>query len=90
MFRQNCGPERLEIWANCLHISLITCHFFWLLPLDGFYFIFMRRVYCVTVKTKNLEHHKTLFLVFFFFTKTITEKIEFFILSKSLGFQVAG
>ena len=64
--------------------------FFWLFPLDGFYFIFLCRVYCVTGKTKNLEHHKTLFLVFFFSPTTIKEKIEFFILSKSLRFQVAG
>ena len=27
--------------------------FFWLLPLDGFQFIFLCLVYCVTVKTKN-------------------------------------
>ena len=32
----------------------------------------------MTVKTKNLEHHKTLFLVFFFSPKTNGEKIEFF------------
>ena len=48
--------------------------FFWLLPLDGFYFIFLCRVYCVTGKTKNLEHHKTLFLVFFFFTNNNKRK----------------
>ena len=27
--------------------------FSWLLPLDGFQFIVVCRVYCVTVKTKN-------------------------------------
>ena len=27
--------------------------FSWLLPVDGFQFIFLCRVYCVTVKTKN-------------------------------------
>ena len=52
--------------------------FFWLFPLDGFYFIFLCRVYCVTGKTKNLEHHKTLFLVFFFFhQQQLKKKLNF-------------
>ena len=37
--------------------------FSWLLPLDGFQFIFLCRVYCVTVKTKkSTDKDRTLFL----------------------------
>ena len=70
--------------------SFTTFHFFGFSHWAVSTLFFWCRVYCVTVKTKNLEHHKTLVLVSFFSPKTIKEKIESFILSKSLRFQVAG
>ena len=42
-YLRNFGPQRPETWTNCLIISLLNISFSWLLPLDGFQFIFLLR-----------------------------------------------
>ena len=51
MFRQITGQIDLRL-GQIVYISVVcNISFSWLLPLDGFYFIFLCRVYCVTMKT---------------------------------------
>ena len=60
---RNCGPQRPETWTNCLYIS----HFVsWLLPLDGFQFIFWLR------DTKNNLYRFYSFCFSLFFTLVIS------------------
>ena len=50
------GHEDL-IFVQIVYILVFyKISFSWLLPLDGFQFIFLCRVYCVTVKTKNKKN----------------------------------
>ena len=56
MFRQITQSEtvgHIDLrFGQIVYISVFcNISFSWLLPLDGFQFIFLRRVYCVTVKT---------------------------------------
>ena len=54
------ASQRPEIWTKLILYILVFYNIFsWLLPSDGFQlFIFMCRVYCVTVKTKNRGVHQ--------------------------------
>ena len=56
MFRQitqKLGYKGLRFGQIVYILVFYNISFCWLLPLDGFEFIFLCRVYCVTVKTKN-------------------------------------
>ena len=64
--------------------------FFWLLPLDGFYFIFFVPGLLRDGENEESRTSENFIFSLFFSPTTIKEKIEFFILSKSQRFQVAG
>ena len=57
MFRQitqkTVGHKDLGFGRIIYILVFYNISFSWLLPLNGFQFIFLCRVYCVTVKTKN-------------------------------------
>ena len=51
---RNCGPNRPETCTNCLISVFCNISFSWLLPLDGFQFIFLCHGYCVTVTKRSI------------------------------------
>ena len=52
---QKLGHKDLRLGQIVQKLVFYNISFSWLLPLDGFKCIFLCRVYCVTVKTKNYK-----------------------------------
>ena len=50
---ETVGHKDLRLGQIIYILVFYNISFSWLLPLNGFQFIFLCRVYCVTVKTKN-------------------------------------
>ena len=50
------GHKDLKFGQIVYILAFYNISFSWLLPLDGFQFIFLCRVYCVTVKTIYYQH----------------------------------
>ena len=84
---ETVGHKDLRFGQIVYILVFYNISFSWLLPLDGFKCIFLCRVYCVTVKTKNWT---ILILILIYFERRDTENQQYNTAIKWTGIRKRG